>query len=190
MAGPTVVPGDYQVQLHVGDESMTQSFALLPDPAASASKEDLQAQFDLLSQIYKKYDEGTIAVNKMYRLRQQLKNWAERLAKDEAAQELSDYAKQLQEQILEVEKVLLYPDLPTGWAGKLNYGIQSLRKLVSLPNVVALGDYRPTDQAHAVYDKLAGEIDEQIAKFDAVLGKELVEFNQALSKAGISFFEV
>ena len=190
MPGPTVVPGEYQLRLEANGEISTQAFTLLPDPAVTASADDLQAQFDLLHQIYEKYGEGTTSVNHMYRLRKQLRELAERLHKDGANTELADRAKSLEEQISEIEKLLLYPDLPAGWAGRLNYGLQSLRKLAELPTVVSLGDFRPTDQSYGVYEKLTGEIDEGLAKFNRLLQGELRQFKQDLTSQGISAIDV
>lgn len=186
MTGATVVPSDYQVELKVGDDSQTQPFTLTKDPAATASDEDSQAQYDLLVQIHDKYTAATQAVNKMRLIRKQLDSWAERLGKGDSTSELGEQAKSLKEQVLEIEKVLVYPDLPGGWAGRLNKGMQTLRKLVALPSVVGLGDYRPTQQSYAVYDKIAAEIDEQLTQLDALVDGDLATFNESISKQGIS----
>ncbi|MDQ7033863.1 MAG: hypothetical protein Q9P01_03210 [Anaerolineae bacterium] len=186
MKGATVVPGNYQVELKIDDNSQIQSFTLTKDPAATASDEDLQAQYDLLVQIHDKYTAATQAVNKMRLIRKQLDSWAKRLGDDEVTSELAEEAKSLKEQVLDIEKVLLYPDLPSGWAGRLNNGMQILRKLIVLPSVVGLGDFRPTQQSYDVYDKLAGEIDGQIAKLNAFVDGDLASFNASISKQGIS----
>ena len=51
MKGPLVPPGVYQIQLQVGDQIYTQSFAVLKDPRVATSQGDLQQQFDLLEAI-------------------------------------------------------------------------------------------------------------------------------------------
>lgn len=189
LPGPTVVPGAYQVRLTVGDTTLTQPLTLLRDPAAAASDADLQAQYDLLKQIHDKYNEGTAALNRLHRLRQQLDHWAQRLKKDAAAAELAERASALKEQALEIEKALLYPDLPAGWPGRLNKGTQIMRRLKELPSVVALGDFRPTDQSYAVYEKLAGEIDAQIGRLDALIKGELAALNQEIAKRRLAVID-
>src|SRR5207247_7691860 len=57
MKGPLVLPGVYQVQLKLGDQIYTQSFAVLKDPRVTTSQEDLQQQFDLLQAIRAKVSE-------------------------------------------------------------------------------------------------------------------------------------
>lgn len=142
MPGPTVVAGDYQVNLTVGELSYTQGFKLVADLASPASVEELRAQFDLLKDIFDKYSEGTSAVNKMIRLCKQLKACEERFAKDESKSDLNARVKAVHEQVLAIEQTLLYPDLASGWPGRLNKGMQVLRKLVVLPSVISLGIFR------------------------------------------------
>ncbi|MCB0021340.1 MAG: hypothetical protein KDE09_26270, partial [Anaerolineales bacterium] len=58
-------------------------------------------------------------------------------------------------------------------------------QLSGLVGAINLGNYGPTDQATAVYDVMAGEIDEQMVKFGDLLEGELDDFNQKLSGAGV-----
>jgi hypothetical protein len=55
-----------------------------------------------------------------------------------------------------------------------------------LPSVVSCGDYKPTDQSYAVFEKLSGEIDAVKAQFNAIVSGELTAFNQALKDSGVS----
>jgi hypothetical protein len=75
------------------------------------------------------------------------------------------------------------PDLRPGWADNLNQGARLWEKLTALPAVVALGDYRPTDAAEAVYADLTARIDEQLARFEALVNAELPAFNAKVAKA-------
>lgn len=191
VVGPMVVPGSYQVRVTVGDTTETQAFAVLPDPGAEGSPEDLQAQFDLLLQIRDTFSKATSTVNQMRKIRAQLEGWAERLnGSQNGVGKLAQSASDLQAQVLEVEQKLIYPGLKKGWPGMLNKGVQLLGKLATLPAVVATGDYRPTDQAVAVYEKLAGEIDEVIAEYQALVEGDLAEFNKQIVESEISVIGV
>jgi len=186
MAGPMVVPGAYQVRLTVGDETQTEAFNVFLDPfVGNVPHEDLQAQFDLLLNIRDKLSEANGAVNQMRRLRKQLDGWAQRLDGDDSTKALATTARDLKEKILDIEKILMYPDLKPGWPGMANHGIQLTRQLAALPSVVGCGDYKPTDQSHEVYNKLAGEIDEQLAAFAALVSGELAAFNKTLKERNI-----
>ncbi len=182
MEGPTIPPGSYQVTLTIGDESITQPLTLVKDSTSTASDEDLQKQFDLLMQIYETYATGTEVINMMRRYRAQLDSLAERLADAD----LVERATSLKEGILSIEKGLLIPDLPSGWAGRLNQGTESMRRLIALPAVVSLGEYPPTDQSYAVYDKLSGMIQKQINQFNALLHGDIAEFNKDLIDRDVS----
>lgn len=182
MDGPTIPPGSYQLILTVGDESITQPLTLVKDSTSTASDEDLQKQFDLLMQIYETYATGTEVINMMRRYRAQLDSLAERLADAD----LVERATSLKEVILTIEKGLLIPDLPSGWAGRLNQGTESMRRLIALPAVVGLGEYPPTDQSYAVYDKLSGMIQTQINQFNALLHGDIAAFNKDLIERDVS----
>ena len=186
MPGPTVVPGGYQVSLTVAGDTQTQPFELVKDVNSGASDDELQAQFDLLMRIYDAYGASTENINTMRRYRKQLDALAEGLAKSDDCADLADRAAALKESILDIEKRIFIPDLPTGWAGRLNQGTDPLRRLSALPGVVGLGEFPPTDAAYAVYDKLTGLIQAQIDRFDALLADELGEFNEQLATRGIT----
>ena len=168
MPGPSVTPGTYQMTLQVGGEAYGQSFNLVKDATSSATDDDLQKQFDLQVAIYRLYSDATETINIMRRQRSQLTSLAERLAESEYTGDIADQATALRDRILEIEKAIFIPDLPDGWSGRLNQGTDPLRRLSALPSVVGLGEFPPTEQAYAVYDKLAGIIKGRMREFDAL----------------------
>lgn len=186
MPGPTVTPGTYQMTLQVGDEEHTQPFNLIKDATSSATDEDLQNQFDLQMAIYRLYSDATETVNAMRRLRGQLTSLAERLAENDEDGDIAAQATTLRDRILEIEKGIFIPDLREGWAGRLNQGTDPLRRLSALPSVVGLGEFPPTEQAYAVYEKLAGIINGRLREFDAARQGELAAFNRLLGDRGIT----
>lgn len=186
MPGPTVAPGQYRVSLRVGEDMQTQPFRLVKEASSSASEADLQEQFDLLKRIYDTYSQATESLNLMRSHRGQLKGLAGRLAGSDDCADLAARAMKLKEDILEIEKQILIPDLPSGWAGRLNQGTDPLRRLSALPSVVGLGEFPPTDAAYAVYDKLSGLIQGRIRAFHALVESELSEFNRQLVTRGIA----
>ena len=186
MPGPTVTPGIYQLSLQVGAEEHTQSFRLIKDAASSASADDSQQQFDLLLAIYQLYSDATETVNNMRRQRGQLKRLAERLAASDQGSKIVDQASALSERILLIEKGIFIPELREGWAGRLNQGTDPLRRLSALPSVVALGEFSPTEQSYAVYEKLAGIITGRMREFDGLRQGEVAAFNQMLADKGVA----
>ena len=186
MPGPTVTPGSYQLTLEVGERAHRQAFELVKDSTSSATEAELQAQFDLLMQIYECYSEATERINEMRRFRAQLKDLEERLSRDDAQSALASRAAEIREKALEIETGIFIPDLPEGWAGRANQGTDTLRRLGALPSVVGLGEFPPTVQAYEVYKKLSGEIRVQIDKFDELRDTVIGAFNELLAERGIS----
>ncbi len=187
MAGPTVAPGAYQLTLEVGGEVRAQAFELVKDATSSASAEDLAAQFDLLMRIYHCYAEATETINTMRRYRSQLASLEERLTGAASGLDFAAAAAALGEQVLQIETGIFIPDLPEGWPGRANQGTDTLRRLSGLPSVVGLGEFPPTVQAYAVFEKLSGEIGAQIDKFEELRRTKIAELNEALAEQGIAY---
>ena len=186
MPGPTVNPGAYQLTLQVMGEEHSQSFNLIKDAASGASEEDSRKQFELLMSIYQLYSDATEKLNSMRRQRSQLKGLAERLAANDESGDIVDQATALRDRILEIEKGIFIPELREGWAGRLNQGTDPLRRLSALPSVVGLGEFPPTEQSYAVYDKLAGQIQGRLDAFDALGQGDIAAFNQLIKDRGIA----
>ncbi len=185
IAGPMVSPGTYQVTLSVGEQTYTQSFDIVTEPGVTATQEDLQAQFDLLMQLYQKTSETITALNRMRDLRAQLDGWSKRVADLPDGKGIATAATALKEQVLEIEKTILIPDVKPGWAGAINHGARLLEQLTQLAPVVSLGDYRPTDQAYAVFAYLSGAIDQQITRLDELIATDLAALNTRIAAAQI-----
>lgn len=181
--GPAAAPGPYQVTLTVGDQQFTESFEVVCDPAAPATTEDLQAQFSLLMQIHQKTDDVTTTLNQMRDLRQQLDGWRMRAQDQPNGQSISDAAAALRDRVLEIEETLQVPDLRSGWADSLNVGVRLLEQIVALPSVVALGNYRPTDAAYAVFEHLSAKIDAQLDRLGRLIAQDVPAFNGQVAAA-------
>ena len=180
--GPLAAPGSYTLRLCVGDESLSKPFEVRQDPQSDTPQEDLQEQFNLLLRIRDLLSEAHGAVNRMRQLRTRLNVLAERADVDE---ETTGQARELHERVLEIEKVLMLPDLKPGWPGFLNHGVQLARKLAVLTAVVASGDYRPTDQAHevfAMYDQL---IHVELTRLAELEAGALADYNRHLLQAEV-----
>ena len=182
--GPHVPPGTYQVMLTVDDEEMTESFEIVKEAGVPASQDDLQKQFDLLINIRDKVSETHKVINQMRDVRAQLKGWQERIKGQESAKPIVDAAKELENQVLEIEKMLMIPDTRGGWPDSMNNGVRLAGQLSGLTYDVALGDYAPTDEQVSAYGELVEEIDTEIDKFNDLVNGNLAEFNTMLSNAG------
>ena len=181
--GPFVAPGEYRVTLTVDGTELTQPFRVVKPSNLPASQADLDAQQDLLLRIHRQLDRTTVAINRMRDVRGQLSGWADRTREREGGEAVAAAAEALRDQVREIEETLLVPDLRPGWADNLNHGVRLLEKLAALPPVVALGDYRPTDAAEAVFADLTGRIEAEIGRFDALVADALPAFNATAAEA-------
>ena len=179
LAGPTVLPGRYQVRLQVGDQSFTESFELRPDPRGCTQPESLRAQHDLLAKIHDKLSEMHQTINQINDINAQLDGWVKRLEGQESAGSVVDAAKKVKTKL-------------TAIAGELNqereesplqYPIKLNAQLASLVFAVDFSDSAPTKQAHEVYEELAGKIDAQLQAFQQTLDQDLAALNRQIRDA-------
>ncbi len=183
--GPVIVPGRYSVKLKAGDYEQSESFKVVKPSNLPATQSDLDAQYKLLVEIYREQERTTTSLNRMRSLRAQLAGWTKRAPDREGGEPVVSAAKALSEQVLEIEKTIQIPDLRPGWADNLNQGTRLYDKLAELSEVVALGDYRPTDSAYEAFEYFKSEIEKQLSRFEKLVADELVAFNDQVSKSGL-----
>ncbi len=182
--GPLALPGTYQATLTVGEQTSTTSFELVVDPRVTTERADFEAQFELLSTIQGKLDEVVGAVNRIAALKRRLEDWGERLADGNGGSDAASAIEALGERLTEIEGELIQREF-TSSGDTLNYREKLLEKLGGLVPVVGSADTAPTKQSHQVYEKLAGQIDEQLGALDEVIQGDLAALNQQLGSAGV-----
>ena len=188
--GPLAKPGTYQATLTIGDWSMTQSFELMKDPRINTSDADLAEQFDFQIQILDKLSEIVTGINTIRSLKRQLADWAKRLSTSEVpASDAIVATKVLSDKLAAVEDELVQVEL-TSDGDSLNYREKLFEKLSELPPVVGSADARPTTQSYAVYEKLAGQADEQLSALAALIDNDLANLNRQLGELGVSIIGV
>jgi hypothetical protein len=189
-SGALAKPGRYEATLRVGEWSMTQPFELIKDPRISTSDEDLAEQFDLQMKIRDKLSDIVTGVNTIRSLRRQLDEWTQRLAAEgDTAKGLIETANGIRQRLEAIENELVQREF-TADGDTLNYREKLFEKLSDLPPVVGSADARPTTQTYAVYEKLAGQADEQLAALGAVLDGDVAQLNRELAERGVSIIGV
>jgi len=178
--GPVAMPGEYTAKLAVGEWSMTQTFQLVKDPRVTTSDADLAEQFEFLLKIRDKLSEMADEVNSIRSLKKQLGAWRERLDGSEGTEELFSAGRALYEKLDSVESELVQVEF-TSDGDSLNYREKLFEKLGALPAVVRSADKPPTKQSYEVYEKLAGQADEQLAALEALRSDELAPLNEQLA---------
>jgi hypothetical protein len=173
------------VTLKVGERELSQAFRVVSPASITSTQEDLEAQEDLLLRIHREVDRLATTLNRMRDLRDQLAGIAKRARAREGGEEVATAAEALREQVLEVEQALQVPDLRAGWGDAINEGARLWEKMTGLPGAVALGDYRPTDAAEAVFADMKERIDPQVAAFDALVADAVPPLNKQMIDADL-----
>ena len=182
---PTALPGTYQVRLTAAGQTLTQPFEIRKDPRSKATPEDLEAQYQFLSEVRDKLTETHDAVRRIRDVRGQLQQIEKRLAKEEAMKPVADAAKDLDKKMTAVEEAL-YQTKNHASEDPLNFPIRLDDKLNGVADSAATGDYRPTAQAVQVKRELTAAIDAQLAKLREIWDTDLARFNQLARDKGVA----
>ena len=182
IAGPVAAPGWYRVRLRVAAKTYEESVEIVKDPRVRASREDLDAQFELLLQIRDKLSETHRAINALRALRGQVDAWIGRSRRDEQARAVTQAARDLHRALSAIEAELLQVEAksPLGPAAKLN------AKLATLAAFVDSADAAPTKQAQEVFDDLSARIDAHLRRLEQITGAEAARFNELVRTSGVN----
>ena len=154
--GPLAPPGRYQVRLTAAGATKTQEFAILRNAArAGVTDADLRAQFTLAQPDQRQGDRGER--RRAAHPRAQGADRRSRRAR-RATRQLKAAAQALADKLTAIEGEI-YQYRNRSSQDPLNYPIRLNNKLAALQGIVESGDYKPTDQAYAVFKDLSARLD-------------------------------
>jgi len=181
LLGPVAPPGTYQVQLKVGDLTLTQPFEIVKDPRVRASRRDLEAQFRLLLEVRDRVSETHQAVLRCRDVRRQLEELSRRLQERTGAAELALAARELAEKLRAIEAELWREDAdsPLAPPSALNF------RLAALATFIDSADYAPARQHRATLRDLWGRIRRHLRELERLYRTELAAFNRRARRAGL-----
>ncbi|MEM1412863.1 MAG: glycosyl hydrolase [Pseudomonadota bacterium] len=182
--GPRALPGAYTVILTVGEQESRVETAVLADPRATASLEELIAQFNFVWGANRKLTEAHQAIRDLRNTRAQINAVATRVGDDPAYAALIESGDALKETLERVETTLYQTQLESP-QDPLNFPIRLNDKLAGVMGLVAFGDHPPTASAIAVRDELVTAIDEALAELNQALGPELEAYNTLADEIGL-----
>ena len=182
--GPRVAPGNYSVRLKYAGQTLTQPVEVRTHPEVAAKAEDLKGQFQLLSTLRNQVEEAHDAVGRIREAKSQIQAIGERAEKLGKGTALKDSGKKLAERLTEIEKKLVNPDLKSN-QDVLNFPPALDHQIVGIAVAVSSADARPTDGAVAYSKEVGAKLAAVLAELDAVVSKDLAEFNAAVRKEEI-----
>ena len=175
IAGPHAPPGTYIVRLTAGDQTQTQEFEIRKDPRISATREDLQAQFDLLIGIRDKIEETHDAINKIIGVKRQVDEWVGRAGSDAAKEAVSKAAEELKGKLSAVEDELIQYKTVEG-LDRISHPARLNAKIREIGLVPSTADYAPTKGTLDVFGDLSARLDVQFDALKEVIDNDLPAF--------------
>ncbi|MEZ4944950.1 MAG: glycosyl hydrolase [Cyclobacteriaceae bacterium] len=179
LRGPKAVPGKYKAKLTVNGNSMETEFEILKDPRTEGTIADIQEQFNFAIKVRDKLSEANNAVKKIREARDQITRVTEPMKDDPAFKDVNDMAKSILDNVKEVEEEVYQTKNRSG-QDPLNFPIRLNNKIGGLAGEVDGNDFRPTDQAKAVYDEISGQIDTQLKTLNTIFTEQIPEFNNLI----------
>ncbi len=182
--GPRVAPGTYAVRLKYAGETLTQPAEVRTHPDVAATPEELKGQFRLLSELRNQIEETHDAVGRIREAKTQIQAIGERAEKLGKGTALKGKGKTLSDRLTEIEKKLVNPDLKSN-QDVLNFPPALDHQIVGIAVVASSADSKPTAGALAYSKEVGAKLASILAELDAVVGKDLAEFNAAVRKEEI-----
>jgi hypothetical protein len=175
-AGPTAVPGQYQVRLTANGVTESRPLVVMKDPRLTGVTDaDLAEQFKLATQVRDKTSEANEMV---IRIREIKKNIADRVKKDPsldaAGERLSTKLSAVEEDIYQVRN--------RSNQDPLNFPIKLNNQIAALMRVVETGDAKPTDQSYEVFKELNARLEEVRKRYEEILKSDTNGFSNVEKK--------
>ncbi len=156
---------------------------------AEVSVADMQKQYDFIRDINSTVDKAHTSIKKIRKITTQFDAFMAQYKDNEATKELVEKAKKMKNDFGEIEKALYQTQNRSG-QDPLNFPIRLTNKLAHLNSLVSIDDFPPTDQDIAVKNELTAKIQEQLNQFDALVTKEIKDFNAAFNALKLNYLFV
>lgn len=182
--GPYVLPGNYSVSLHAGDEVQGVPLTILQDPRNSASSSDLQAQYDFVLSGRDKMNEINATIKEIRKVRSLL----ETLKPGVEDENLTKEIERLLKSGSNYEKAL-YQTKNKSAQDPLNYPIKLNNKYGHVIVLATVGFNRPTEQMYGVKEELETLIDKIISDWKSLKADHKTLDNK-LREAGVSYLNL
>jgi hypothetical protein len=182
--GPEALPGTYQARLTVLGKIYTAPLEIKADPRLKIGPEDLAKQFDLLLKIRDKVTETDDAIIQIRDVREQINAINKRMKDDPRAKAIADAGKALDTKMTVVEEALIQTKAKSG-QDVLNFPVRLNNDLVALSGVVGSADSAPTKQSYEVFDVVSKAVDEQLAKWKAIVATEVAAYNSLMKQQDV-----
>ncbi len=187
--GPKALPGNYRVILTKNKQSISKDFKLLKDPRSSATFEDMQEQFNFITEVRDKLTETHIALKNISKLKDQIGVLKKAVSDQEKYKDLLDYADSISKKLTKIENNL-YQTKSKSNQDPLNFPIKLNNKLAHLNSLTSMGDFKPTDQAVAFKNEVIGAIDKELSALKKIFDFDVKNLNRKVKESNIDLIHV
>ena len=157
------------------------SFTIEINPKVKSTREDLQAQFDLINKITQKQTEVSTAMKQLQSVRKQINDFINGFEDTAKIRPLKDMSKPILDSLQAIEDVLYQSKIKAGEDG-LRYPVKLVEKLGSLKQQIAAGDARPTQQSYDLFNDLSQRLAVPLQRLKTIMDGQVPKFNEAAAK--------
>ena len=189
LRGTAVVPGTYTVRLTAQKKVLTAPLEVKIDPAIVASEADLQKQFDLAVEIQGRISQTHETVREIRHMHGELQSLRERISGAADADVIVTAAKNLDQKLAAVEDAVFQVH-KTAEKDSFNYGGRLNDMFIALHEYVEQADAAPTEQMHEVFNDLDHELQQQLARWEAIRRTDIPAFNALVHEKNVPYVGV
>ena len=197
--GPLVAPGTYTVRLAAGGKQWERKVVVLRDPNSAGTDASVAESTRLSVAIWRDTTAAARMINRLEWTRRQLEDFRKMLAAEKAPEADRGAAKDLEKSVGAVEDDLLQPTIEDADLKSFRGPLKLYLWLLWLQAEVGPGaadvsgnaDMAPTEPERQVYELLSGRLGEARGKIDALYGKTIPAWNDAMRAKGyVSLMDV
>jgi photosystem II stability/assembly factor-like uncharacterized protein len=186
-----VPPGTYTVKMAFEGKNFSKELVILKDPHSEGSMEDIQAQTDLLRQLYEEMNKLTGEINKIERIRRQLLDKKAILQTQKDKKEVLEAIDSMNDDFQTLENKMTQLKITRTGQDAIRFPSRLVERIAYLASVVAVSDFPPTDQALEVHKILQQRLADYSSELDELLKGKFAAFLELLSmyKVGLIITE-
>jgi hypothetical protein len=162
-------------------KNFSKELVVLKDPHSEGSLEDIQAQTELLRQLYDEMNKLTGEINKIERIRRQLLDKKAILQTQKDKKDVLEAIDSMNDDFTALENKMIQLKITNTGQDRIRYPSMLAARIAYLASVVAVSDFPPTDQAQEVHKILQQRLASYSSELDELLKGKFAAFLKLLS---------
>ena len=180
-----VAPWTYGVHLEAGDQRSSETIQVLKDPHSEGTMADIQAQTQMLENVYDDLNTGAAMLNQIESIRRQLYDLRDILDAYDRNKEVIKAIGSLDSTLIEFENRLVQLNITGTGQDLIRWPSQLMEKLAYLGSAVASADFAPADQHKEVHQMLKSRLTAYQKEMNQIMAGPFAEFLQLLEEKDI-----